>query len=437
MGLELDRQGMTGSSVRAGKRSRLAHHFVWGCSDISWTASNRAPAVTVLRPSPFRSFLSLFAVFSLAAAIVLGASTGSQGNTKPQRVIMLHSFGPRFQPWSDYPQIIRAEISRTSQRPVDFHDHSLLTAGLTDEKADTSFVEYLYDLYAETPPDLIIAIGAPAANFVQRHRPRLFPATPMLFTAVEPRRVQYDKLTENDTVAAVAHDFPAAFENILRVLPRTKTIAIVNGTSPNETFWLGEMRRELSPLIGRVELKFYNELSFEDILKDASNLPPDSAIFWHLMNVDAAGVAHEANAALSKLAATANAPIFSYLDSFFGDPNRRWSNARGGGGKRDNQQLLPFASSMVKRPAASRRLQPTYRVAKIRLAADAALGNQREQSSAREHGFLQTTHVMGTLPLADRHNRCSHPGANCVDPRVAVGTPPAPQVGGRRAAADG
>ena len=36
------------------------------------------------------------------------------------------------------------------------------------------------------------------------------------------------------------------------------------------------------------------------------------------MNVDAAGVAHEANAALSKLSATANAPVFSYLDNFFG-----------------------------------------------------------------------------------------------------------------------
>ncbi len=141
----------------------------------------------------------------------------------------------------------------------------------------------------------------------------------MLFTAVEARRVQYDKLTEDDTVVAVAHDFPASFENILRVLPRTKTIAIVNGTSPNETFWLGELRRETAPLTGRVELKFYNELSFEDILKAAANLPAHSAIFWHLMNVDAAGVAHEANAALSKLSATANAPIFSYLDIFFGD----------------------------------------------------------------------------------------------------------------------
>ena len=37
------------------------------------------------------------------------------------------------------------------------------------------------------------------------------------------------------------------------------------------------------------------------------------------MNVDAAGVAHEANSALNKLSAVANAPIFSYLETNFGD----------------------------------------------------------------------------------------------------------------------
>ena len=232
---------------------------------------------------------------------------------------MLHSFGLRFKPWTDYAQFIRSEITRESQTPVDFHDHSLLNARLNDDKSDGPFVDYLHALYADKPPDLILAIGAPAANFVQRYRERIFPGTPMLFTAVEARRVQYDKLTEDDTVVAVAHDFPASFENILRVLPRTKTIAIVNGASPNETFWLGELQRETAHLTGRVKLKFYNEMSFEDILKDAANLPPHSAIFWHLMNVDAAGVAHEANAALSKLSATANAPVFSYLDNFFGD----------------------------------------------------------------------------------------------------------------------
>lgn len=268
---------------------------------------------------PVRRLFAWCVVVSLATAVLLILVISSRAEAQPKRVLMLHSFGLRFKPWTEYAQIIRSEISRRSESPVDFHDHSLVTARLADEKSDGPFVEYLHALYAESPPALIIAIGAPAANFVQRYRPRLFPETPMLFTAVEARRVQYDKLTNYDTVVAVQHDFPAVFENILHVLPETRTIAIVNGASPNETFWLGELRRELAPFNGRVELKWYNEWSFEAILKDVASLPPHSAIFWHLMNVDAAGVAQEANSALNRLAAVSTAPVFSYDDGFFGE----------------------------------------------------------------------------------------------------------------------
>ncbi len=270
--------------------------------------------------TPFRFFCAPTLTAALAVALLLATLCQSQAaDPAPKRVLMLHSFGPRFKPWSDYEQGIRSEISRRWRKPVDFLDQSLVNARLEDENAEALFADYLRALYTSRPVDLIVAIGAPAAAFVQRYRQRLFPVTPMVLTAVEYRRVQYDKLTENDTVVAVAHDFPAVFDNILRVLPLTKTIAVVNGTSPNETFWLEEMRRELAPLDRRVELRWYNERSFEEILIDAARLPPHSAIFWHLMNVDAAGVAHEANDALNKLSSSANAPIFSYDSSFFGE----------------------------------------------------------------------------------------------------------------------
>ena len=261
--------------------------------------------------------LALFLAVSLSCPAGFAAEP-SRADVEPKRVLMLHSFGLRFKPWTDFAEILRSEMSRRSNVPIEFLDHMLLSARLDDDKSDIPFVDYLHALYAEKPPDLIVAIGAPAANFVQRYRPLIFPKTPMLFTAVEARRVQYDKLTENDTVAAAAHDFPLAIETILQVLPDTKVIAVVNGASPNEVFWQGELERELAPFSGRVELRWYNRLSFEDILKDAANLPPHSAIFWHLMSVDAAGVAHEASSALSRLSSVANAPIFSYLDAFFG-----------------------------------------------------------------------------------------------------------------------
>src|SRR6476620_3757200 len=270
------------------------------------------------KAAPFRFFCARTFIAALVVALLLATLCQSQAaDPEPKRVLMLHSFGPRFKPWSDYAQSIRSEISQQWQKPVDFLDMSLVTARQSDEASEAAFVEYLRALYANQPFDLIVAIGAPAANFVQRYRERLFPKMPMVFTAVEQRRVQYEKLTENDTVVAVAHDFPAAFDNILRVLPLTKTIAVVNGASPNEAFWQEEMRRELAPLSGRVELRWYNEKSFEEILIDAARLPPHSAIFWHLMNLDAAGVAHVTNDALNKLSSSANAPVFSYDGSFF------------------------------------------------------------------------------------------------------------------------
>ena len=91
---------------------------------------------------------------------------------------------------------------------MEFQDHSLLNARRNSDKSDAPFVEYLRTLNIDQSPDLIIAIGAPAANFVQAHRKDLFPTTPMLYTLVERRRVDFDKLTKYDTVVAITNDDP-------------------------------------------------------------------------------------------------------------------------------------------------------------------------------------------------------------------------------------
>src|SRR5215217_4984264 len=121
-------------------------------------------------PSLLRYFFALPVAVALTIAAALATSTSSPAQVEPKQVLMLHSFGLRFKPWTDYAQFIRSGITSKSQSPVDFHDHSLLNARLADDKADGPFVDYLHALYADKPPDLILAIGAPAANFVQRYR---------------------------------------------------------------------------------------------------------------------------------------------------------------------------------------------------------------------------------------------------------------------------
>jgi signal transduction histidine kinase len=136
-------------------------------------------------------------------------------------------------------------------------------------------------------------------------------------TAIDQRRVQQSALTENDTVVAVRQQPLVIFGNILQLLPKTKTIAVVIGNSPNERFWIGELQRELEPLKGRVTFLYWNDLSFEEVLKRAASLPLNSAIYWNQPQVDVLGAVHEGDRALKDLYGVANAPIFSYDDSFF------------------------------------------------------------------------------------------------------------------------
>jgi signal transduction histidine kinase len=237
---------------------------------------------------------------------------------EPKQVVLLHSFGRDFKPWSEYARTIRMELTKHSPWPLDITEHSLVTARSPDQDPEVSFVEYLRSLFAKRPPDIIVSIGAPAAVFVQRHRQQLFATAPMVFTAVEQRRVQYSNLTANDVVVAVRINYLAAIENILQVLPDTKEVMIVVGTSPIEKFWKEAIAKEVEPLANRIKLSWTDDLSFEALLRHASALPPQTAIFWELMIVDAAGVVHEGGAPLTRLQAVANAPIFSYDESFFG-----------------------------------------------------------------------------------------------------------------------
>ena len=249
-------------------------------------------------------------------AASLGCPVGLAAESK--RVMLLHSFGRDFKPWSEYAKAIRAELDRQSQWPLEIIEHSLVTARFSDDNPEAPFVEYLRALFAKHPLDLVVSIGAPAANFVQRHREGFFATTPMVLMAVDQRRVQYSNLTANDTVVAVRINYLSAFENILQVLPDTKDVIVVVGTSPIEKFWKEAIGKEVEPLANRIKLSWTDELSFGSLLKQASAPPPHTAIFWELMIVDATGVVHEGDVPLTRLHAVANAPIFSYDKSFFG-----------------------------------------------------------------------------------------------------------------------
>jgi hypothetical protein len=206
----------------------------------------------------------------LVLAVMLPGSASSAPHEEPKRVLMLHSFGRDFLPWSAYALTIKADLDRKSPWPLDLQEHTLLTARFDNPGPEVQFVDYLRSLYAGRPPDIVLGIGAPAARFVQKYGAQLLPDAPMVLTAVEQRLVNNAGLTDKDTVISVYNDFSGFFGSILQVLPDTQTIAVVLGASPLEKFWLDEARKEAKPFENRVAFVWYADLSFEEAGDDAS-----------------------------------------------------------------------------------------------------------------------------------------------------------------------
>jgi signal transduction histidine kinase len=234
-----------------------------------------------------------------------------------KRVLILHSFGRNFAPFTAVSSTFRSELAQQSAAPIEFLEASLESTLFAEAGSETPLVEYLHALFARRPADLLVAIGAPAMMFFQRHRETLS-GVPMLVVAADKRRLGDLERDGNATAFGISLDLAGVVENILRILPSTTNIEVVTGNSPFERFWQTEFRRDTQRLNDRVRLNWLNDLPFEQIRGRLSMLPRNSAIIYFLLVVDAAGLPYEQERALDVLRQESNAPIFGIFDHQLG-----------------------------------------------------------------------------------------------------------------------
>ena len=252
----------------------------------------------------------------LIGAVLLALNMVAAAAQQPKHVLMLHSFGPDF--GDEYAKDLRAEIDRQLPGQVDLYESWLISARFIGGQADAAFASYLRSLFADHPLDLIVTVGAPAADFVHRYRERLFVSTPVLLTDIEQRRIAAAVNDPNETAVPFSIDESAFVDDILRVLPHTSGLFIVIGNSPLESYWKEQLDASLQSFKSRLSITWLTDLSFNDLLTRVANLPPRSVIYFALVSPEVVGVPKDEDTALAKLYQVANAPIFTYLDAYFG-----------------------------------------------------------------------------------------------------------------------
>src|SRR2546430_16538693 len=164
----------------------------------------------------------------------------------------------------------------------------------------------------------VVPARSPAGVFVAKSRDRLFPKTPILYSGMDRRPLPPDALEKNAGFIGENFDLPGFVEDILQIAPATKNIAIVIGASAVEQYWAAAFRKEFEPYANRINFIWLNDLPSDHMLEKTRALPPDSFIFLILLLRDATGVTHNADEALQRIHAVANAPINSIFQHQLG-----------------------------------------------------------------------------------------------------------------------
>src|SRR5262245_54457559 len=206
----------------------------------------------------------------LGSAVLLVLLFAASSHGQVRHVLVLHSLDRGNLILDSFIGAFRVDMDARTNESVTFTEFVVNPSGfnVTPEEA---IVDYLRTAYANRrAPDLVITTGGPAATFARRHRRGLFPRSPILFAAVDERFLQSRPLADDEAAAAVANDFPAVIDDILRLFPQTANVFIVMSSGALGRFWQPVFEREFQRFWGRVTFRYSTALSLQEILRRVS-----------------------------------------------------------------------------------------------------------------------------------------------------------------------
>ncbi len=261
---------------------------------------------------------ALLGLFGSLAILFISLIPPSAAAAGAKRVLVVHSFGSASPPFTTHSIAFETELTQKIGERVDLDEMSLDMARYAEEDMQEALVEYWQKRQAKWQPDLVVPVGSPAGIFVAQHRDRLFPTTPVLYTGLDKSRLPPGSLEKNAAFVGEDFDLPGFAEDIFQIAPGTTNIAVVVGASPLEQFWKEAFQKAFEPFTNRTSFTWLDDLSFDQMLDHVSQLPPRSFIFLILLLRDATGVSHNADEALRRIHAVANAPVNSIFQNQLG-----------------------------------------------------------------------------------------------------------------------
>jgi len=264
----------------------------------------------------FKKFFSIFLLLNLIFTVATFSLAAEEPG--PKRVLAIFVFKQGL-PWVyRIEQIMRATLTSESSFPIEFDVEFADQSRFSEETYRSKIVDLYRYKYSKRKVDMVFAVGDESADLCLEHGEELFGDIPMVLITIDQKNLPHNHLKPNMVSLEWGFDFGKTGTLIKDLLPQTKNLYVVLGTSLTGRKFKNLAAESLSELDGRFTIQYLDDFSAEDLLVKVTQLPENSAIFFLSFFRDANGQYFVPRDIMSKVSEKANAPTFGIVDLYLG-----------------------------------------------------------------------------------------------------------------------
>jgi len=258
---------------------------------------------------------TITALLLLNSGSIYGLQT-DQPETK--RILVLYSYHEGL-PWDELiDESFRNTLAFQSDFSIEINVEHTDRVRYADDEYRQKLIDLYRHKYSNPGMDLIVGVDDEAVDLLLDFGEKVFPEIPIVLITAERKTLQRDLLKPNMISLLWGADIRANVELIGEILPQTRHIFVVAGTSPSDHEALKLAQASLREDTKRFAIRYLTDISASDLIKEATQLPEQSAILYLVFSRDAEGKSFVPRNILSILSKQVNVPVFGIIDTYLG-----------------------------------------------------------------------------------------------------------------------
>ena len=231
-------------------------------------------------------------------------------------VLILYGASPASPTIGLIDEAIRESFHQSKYRILIYPEY--MNTLLFSEEADQRlFRDYYVSKYRHHRPDVVITVGSPPLVFMAEEHREHFAGIPVIFCV--PNGAENDLKPDPElTGVTTGIEAAATLEAALHLLPKTKHVLVVGGTSTYDRQQVQEVKKQLEDYSSRVDISYATDLTLPELLKRLNSLPNNYIVLFSSMSRDGAGTVHSVRELGPLITSAADAPVFSLVDAYIG-----------------------------------------------------------------------------------------------------------------------